>query len=61
MARMGEGRGVYTILMGKPEGKNHWGDPNVDGRKIYRWIFGKWQGVETEWIWLRIRTCGGHL
>ena len=25
--------------MGKPEGKNHLGDPGVDGRIILRWIF----------------------
>jgi hypothetical protein len=38
---MGEGRGVYRVLVGKPEGRNHWGDPGVDGRKILGWIFGK--------------------
>jgi len=26
-----------------------------------RWIFGKWEGVETGWSWLRIGTGGGHL
>jgi hypothetical protein len=31
VARMGEGRGVYRVLVGKPEGKDHWGDPGVDG------------------------------
>ena len=39
----------------------HWGDPGVDGRIILRWIFGKWEGVETGWSWLRIGTDGGHL
>ena len=34
VARMGEGRGVYRVLVGKPEGRNHWGDPGVDGRVI---------------------------
>jgi len=28
---------------------------DVDGRIILRWIFRKWEGVETEWSWLR--TC----
>jgi hypothetical protein len=36
VARMGEGRGVYRVLVGKPGGKNHWGDPDVDGRIILR-------------------------
>jgi hypothetical protein len=33
------------VLVGKPEGKNHWGDPDVDGRIILKWIFRKWEGV----------------
>ena len=37
------------------------GDPDVDGRIILRWIFRKWEGVETGWSWLRIGTGGGHL
>ena len=58
VARMGEGRGVHRVLVGKPEG----GDPDVDGRIILRWIFWKWEGVvETGWSWLRIGTGGGHL
>ena len=32
----GEGRGVHGVLVGKPEGKNQWGDPDVDGRIILR-------------------------
>jgi hypothetical protein len=34
VARMGEERGVYRVLVGKPKGKNHWGDLGVDGWKI---------------------------
>jgi len=41
--------------------RDHWGDPDVDERIILRWIFGKWEGVETGWSWLRIGTDGGHL
>ena len=40
VARMGEKRGVYGVLVGKPEGKIL-GDPAVDGRIILRWIFRK--------------------
>ena len=45
VTRMGEGRVVQGVLVGKPEGKSHWGDPDVDGRIILRWIFRKWEGV----------------
>jgi hypothetical protein len=38
-ARMGEGRGVYRVLVGNLRERNHWGDPHVDGRIILRWIF----------------------
>jgi len=42
--RMGERRGVYRDLVGKPEG-DHLEDPGVDGRIIIRWIFrsGMWR------------------
>jgi hypothetical protein len=39
VARMGDRRGVYRFLVRKPEGKNHLGDPGVDGRILLRWIF----------------------
>ena len=59
---MGERRGVYRVLVGKSEGKNHWEDPGLDGRIILRWIFRKWDvGVWTESSWHRIGTGGRHL
>jgi len=61
VARTGEGRGVHRVLVGKPEGKRPLGRPRLDGRIILRWIFGKWERVETGWSWLRIGTDGGHL
>jgi hypothetical protein len=45
VASMGEERGVHRLLVGKPEVKSHWGDPDVDGRIILRWIFKKLEGV----------------
>jgi len=45
VARMGEGRGVHRVLVGKRGGKRSLGDPGVDGRIILRWIFRKWEGV----------------
>ena len=47
VARVEERRGVYRVLVGKPEEKNHLEDPGIDGRVIFRWIFRKW-GVD--WI-----------
>jgi len=42
--------------------KGHWGDQDVDGRIILRWICRKFEGVvRTGWSWLRIGTGGGHL
>ena len=41
VARMEEGRGVHKVFVGKPEGKNHWGDQDIDGRIILRWILRK--------------------
>jgi hypothetical protein len=34
LARLGEGRGVYRVCVGKSEGKNHWGDPVVEVKII---------------------------
>jgi hypothetical protein len=60
VARVGEGRGEYRILVGKPEGKRQFGDPGVDGRTILRWILKKWAVLQTRLIWLRIGTGGGR-
>jgi len=62
VARMGERRGVYRVLVGKPEGKNHLEDPGLDGRILLRWISRKWDvRVWTGSSWLRIGTGGGQL
>ena len=45
MARMGEGRGVHRVLVGRPEGKRPPGGPDADGGIILRWIFRKWAGL----------------
>jgi hypothetical protein len=59
---MVEKRGAYRVLVGKPEGKNHLEDPDVDGRIILRYIFRKWDvGLWTGSSWFRIGTGGGHL
>jgi hypothetical protein len=39
---VGEGRGVYRVLVRKHEGKKPLGRPSVDGRITLRWIIRKW-------------------
>jgi hypothetical protein len=34
VARMGEGRDVYSVWSENPRERDHWGDPGVDGRII---------------------------
>jgi hypothetical protein len=37
VARMGEGRNVYRVLVGNPEGKDRLEDKGVDGRMGSKW------------------------
>jgi hypothetical protein len=44
-------------LWGNLRERDHWGDPGIDGRRILRWIFRKWDvGIWTGLRWLRIET-----
>jgi hypothetical protein len=36
VARMGEGRGVYRVLVGRPKRRDHWEDQGVGGRITLR-------------------------
>jgi hypothetical protein len=58
----GGGQVCSTVFgWGSLSERDHWGDPDVDGRIILRWIFRKWDGVVgTGWSGLRIGTGGGH-
>ena len=57
-----ERRGVYRVLVGKPEGKRPLGRPRNRWEDILRWIFRKKDvGVWTGSSWLRIGTRGRHL
>jgi hypothetical protein len=44
VARMGEGRNVYRVLVGKPEGKDSSEDQGVDGRMGSKWTLGRQVG-----------------
>jgi len=62
VAFMGEERGAYRVLVGTPEGKNHWGDLGIDGWIILGWISRRWDvSMWTGLGWPRIGTGGGHL
>jgi hypothetical protein len=62
VARMGEGRNVYRVLVGKPEGKRPLGKQRCrwdDGLKVdLREIGG---GVWSGFTWFRIGIVGGML
>jgi hypothetical protein len=62
VARMGEKRGTYKVLVGKPEKKRSFGRPR------HRWEYNTKMylqevgcGVWTGSSWLKIGTGGGHL
>jgi hypothetical protein len=62
VARIGDERKVYKVLVGKPEGKRPLGRPGVGGKMGSEWIFGRlawrvWIGFE----WFRTGTGGGLL
>jgi hypothetical protein len=58
----GRGEVCTGFWWGNLRERDHWGDQDVDGRIILRWIFRMWEGVTgTGWNWLRIGTDGGHL
>jgi hypothetical protein len=42
VAHVGEGRGVYGVLVGSPKGRDHWEDLGIGGRITLRWTLGRW-------------------
>jgi hypothetical protein len=64
VARMEEGRRevFYRLLVGRPEGRDHWEDVGVGGRITLRWPLGRWGSMgRTGFGWLRIGSSGGVL
>jgi len=58
VAHMGEDRGVYRVLVEKPEGRRPLGRPRRRWEDNIQEVGGV---VGTGWNWLRIGTGGGHL
>jgi hypothetical protein len=62
MEHIGDRKGAYRVLVGRPEGRRPLGRPRHRWEEILKWIFKTWDGEErTGLIWLRIKTGGGHL
>jgi hypothetical protein len=61
MARMGEVRGAYNILVGRPEGRRPLGRPRRRREDNIKMDLGEIGFGDVDWIiWLRIGT-GGEL
>jgi hypothetical protein len=62
VARMGEGRGVRRVLIGKPEGKRPLGKPRLRWEDNIKMDVQEVGGSCGDWIeWHRIGTGGGRL
>ena len=46
----GREEGCTGLWWGNLRERDHWGDPDADGRIILRWIFRKWEGVVGDWM-----------
>ena len=52
----------YRFWWGHLRERDHFGDTDIDGRIVLRWIIWKWdEGVWTGLSWFRVGTGDGHL
>jgi hypothetical protein len=62
VACMGQGRGVYRVLVGKPKVRAHWEDLGVGGRITLSWTSGRQGSMgRTGFGWLGIGPSRGLL
>ena len=56
VARVGERRDAYGVLMGKNlKERDHLEEEGVDGTRVLKWVLKELDDGE----WLRMRTCDG--
>jgi hypothetical protein len=60
VARMGDGKGVYRVLVGRPESKKPLGRPSCRWEVTLRWTLGRYGSMgRTGFGWLSIgSSCG---
>jgi hypothetical protein len=57
---MGEKRGAYRVLVGRPEGKRPLERPRRRREDNIKWIFRKWHFGGMDWIELGTCDCGNE-
>jgi len=62
VARVGDRRSAYRVLVRKSEGKSYLKDVGIDGRILLKWVLTNWNcKAGTGLTWLSIETGSGLL